>query len=71
MLLHFFHRINTSDTYPFFKLAPNSDEDLDTGFPDVRWSQTYKQGFTPNDVLVNVYTAIAIDLPDFDSPYGR
>ncbi len=54
-----------------FQLAPNNDNDADTGFPNLRWAQTDYQGFTPNDVLVNVYTAVAMDLPDFDSPHGR
>ncbi len=54
-----------------FQLAPNAEGDVDTGFPDLRWSQTDNQGFTPNDVLVNVFTAIAMDLPDYDSPHGR
>ena len=40
--------------------------DPDFGVPDVRWEQTFELGFTPNQGLQNVFTAVAMDLPDFD-----
>ncbi len=64
------HVVRAFDHEIFFQLAPDDDRD-DGGFPELRWAQTDNQGFTPNELLVNVFTAIAVDLPDFDSPYGR
>ena len=60
--------------FDFLQLAPwrhpnNSDSDL--SFPAVRWAQTYNMGYTPNKALPKVFTAVAMDLPDFDSPYGE
>ena len=52
------------------QLAPFRNKDADKGFPDVRWHQTYEYGYTPNPRLVNIFTAIAMDLPDFKSPIG-
>ncbi|KAK3609136.1 hypothetical protein CHS0354_032663 [Potamilus streckersoni] len=40
------------------------------GFPDLRWAQTANYGFVPNAKLQNVFMAVAMDLPDFTSPYG-
>ncbi len=57
----------------WLQLAPHrdpADVDPDTGFPDVRWAQTAEVGYTPNAALPNVYTAVAMDLPDFDGPGG-
>ncbi|ELU17662.1 hypothetical protein CAPTEDRAFT_122541 [Capitella teleta] len=61
-----------NERFPFgqVQLAPNEDNDADTGFPDVRWHQTYEYGFTPNALMENIFTAVALDLPDFDSPNG-
>ena len=56
--------------YSYEQLAPYNDNDVDTGFPDVRWAQTYNMGYTPNAYLERIYTAIALDLPDFESPSG-
>ena len=39
-------------------------------FPDLRWSQTAKYGYAPNPTLQNVFMAVAMDLPDFQSPWG-
>ena len=52
------------------QLAPNTDNNAETGFPDVRWQQTIGYGYTPNPVLQKVFTAVACDLPDFYSPHG-
>ena len=40
------------------------------GFPGLRWAQTAKYGYVPNNRLQNVFMAVAMDLPDFNSPYG-
>lgn len=39
-------------------------------FPDLRWAQTVNLGFAPNSVLKNVFMAVAMDLPDYNSPWG-
>ena len=56
-----------------FQLASYRDPDTvepDYGWPGTRWEQTFEIGFTPNQGLPNVYTAVAMDLPDFDAdPY--
>ena len=56
-----------------FQLGPHRDPDMfepDYTWAAVRWEQTFEIGFTPNQGLPNVYTAIAMDLPDFEvDPY--
>ena len=44
---------------------PNVSDSL-FGFPAIRWEQTFEIGFTPNQGLPNVFTAVAMDLPDFE-----
>jgi len=58
--------------FPFgqVQLAPNRNQDVVAGFSDVRWHQTYAFGYTPNSELDNFFLAVAVDLPDFDSPQG-
>jgi sialate O-acetylesterase len=41
------------------------------GFPDIRWHQTADYGYVPNNRMTNVFMAVAMDLPDFTSPYGK
>ncbi|CAG5130232.1 unnamed protein product [Candidula unifasciata] len=63
----------TNATFPFgfVQLAPNSpNKNITVGFPDVRWHQTADRGYVPNSVMENVFMAVAIDLPDFNSTYG-
>ena len=53
----------------FFQLAANrhpNESDSLSGFPAIRWEQMFEIGFTPNQGLPNVFTAIAMDLPDFE-----
>ena len=40
------------------------------GFPGERWAQTANYGYSPNPALPNTFMAVAMDLPDFNSPYG-
>ncbi|XP_059172853.1 sialate O-acetylesterase-like [Physella acuta] len=63
----------TSANFPFgfVQLAPNSPSPGPTsGFTDIRWHQTADRGYVPNPDLNNVFMAVAMDLPDFDSPSG-
>ncbi|WAR08529.1 SIAE-like protein [Mya arenaria] len=58
--------------FGFVQLAPNKNESsMVKGFPDIRWHQTYDEGYVPNTELPSVFMAVAADLPDFDSPFGR
>ncbi len=56
----------------FWQLAPhrppvpgNTTRDL----PNLRWQQTANYGYVPNKKMPNVFMAVAMDLPDFNSPY--
>ncbi|GAU95116.1 hypothetical protein RvY_06791 [Ramazzottius varieornatus] len=54
--------------FGFVQIGDKNEED--TGTPVVRWHQTADVGFAPNKVLQNVFMAVAMDLPDPDSPYN-
>ncbi|XP_059144147.1 sialate O-acetylesterase-like [Physella acuta] len=63
----------TSASFPFgfVQLAPNSPSPGSaTGFTDIRWHQTADRGYVPNPDMANVFMAVALDLPDFNSTYG-
>ncbi|XP_046550379.1 sialate O-acetylesterase-like isoform X2 [Haliotis rubra] len=62
----------TSNKFPFgfVQLAADRNGSVQTGFPGVRWSQTAGFGYVPNERMKNVFMAVAMDLPDFSSPYG-
>ncbi|KAI8752698.1 sialate O-acetylesterase [Biomphalaria glabrata] len=63
----------TSATFPFgfVQLAPNHPSPGSTsGFTDIRWHQTADRGYVPNPDMPNVFMAVALDLPDFNSTYG-
>jgi hypothetical protein len=34
------------------------------GFPWIRWHQTFDVGYAPNNVVPNVFMAVALDLRD-------
>lgn len=53
------------------QLAPDRSSDVRVGFPDIRWHQTADYGYVPNPRMPNVFMSVAIDLPDFNSTYGR
>lgn len=58
-------------TFGQVQLAPNTANlDYVGGFPETRWFQTDSYGYAPNENLDRIYIAVALDLPDFDSPYG-
>ncbi|XP_011425300.1 sialate O-acetylesterase [Magallana gigas] len=62
----------TSSSFPFgfVQLAPWREGESNLGFPQVRWAQTSNVGYVPNSLLPHVFMAVAMDLPDFHSPYG-
>ncbi|XP_048766253.2 sialate O-acetylesterase-like [Ostrea edulis] len=62
----------TSDfPFGFVQLAPfRDDPSITTGFPDIRWHQTADVGYVPNYRMKNVFMSVAMDLPDYKSPYG-
>jgi sialate O-acetylesterase len=34
------------------------------GYPWIRWHQTFDVGYVPNNVVANVFMAVALDLRD-------
>lgn len=62
----------TSKSFPFgfVQLAAYKNQTLRVAMPDLRWSQTAGYGYVPNPILQNVFMAVAMDLPDYASPYG-
>ncbi|XP_061169385.1 sialate O-acetylesterase-like [Saccostrea echinata] len=62
---------NPSFPFGFVQLAPWREGETYLGFPQLRWAQTANIGYVPNSLLHNVFMAVAIDLPDFQSPYGN
>ncbi|KAK3600187.1 hypothetical protein CHS0354_001903 [Potamilus streckersoni] len=73
---HKFHQASNGETnsmfpFGFVQLAGNAnDTSRIGGFPDLRWAQTANYGHVPNAKLQNVFMSVAMDLPDFNSPYG-
>ncbi|XP_048767649.2 sialate O-acetylesterase-like [Ostrea edulis] len=62
----------TSSSFPFgfVQLAPYREAQQNLAYPQLRWAQTANIGYVPNSLLHNVFMAVAMDLPDFTSPYG-
>ncbi|CAH1801235.1 unnamed protein product [Owenia fusiformis] len=56
--------------FGFVQLAPWRNQLVQTGFPDVRWSQTANIGYVPNNNMPRTFMAVAIDTPDYNSPWG-
>ncbi|KAK3098718.1 hypothetical protein FSP39_022378 [Pinctada imbricata] len=69
-----FHQysLTTNANFPFgfVQLAPWRPNPKSRAFSDLRWSQTAEVGFVPNSKMNNTFMAVAIDLPDYTSPYG-
>ncbi|XP_046574639.1 sialate O-acetylesterase-like [Haliotis rubra] len=56
--------------FGFVQLAPFRDNDtITTGYTDIRWHQTADYGYVPNDRMKNTFMSVAMDLPDFSSPW--
>ncbi|XP_045196973.2 sialate O-acetylesterase-like [Mercenaria mercenaria] len=64
------HQTSKQFPFGFVQLAANANKTLHFGFPDLRWSQTANYGYVPNPRLQNVFMAIAMDLPDYNSTRG-
>jgi sialate O-acetylesterase len=61
---------NASFPFGFVQLAPNTaDPTISVGFPDIRFHQTADWGYIPNSDMPNVFMAVTMDLPDFNSIY--
>nr|KAG5691596.1 hypothetical protein BaRGS_023724 [Batillaria attramentaria] len=56
--------------FGYVQLAGNAHNDAVGSFPAERWAQTANHGYSPNPDLPNTFMAVAMDLPDFDSPRG-
>jgi len=41
-----------------------NDSTVTGGFPWIRWHQTFNVGYVPNNVVPNVFMAVALDLRD-------
>ncbi|ESO83416.1 hypothetical protein LOTGIDRAFT_133472, partial [Lottia gigantea] len=71
-----FHTHSNGETkkdfpFGFVQLASyENDPDIIGTFPDLRWSQTSEQGKVPNADMHKTFMAVAMDLPDFNSPSG-
>nr|KAG5691597.1 hypothetical protein BaRGS_023725 [Batillaria attramentaria] len=62
----------TADDFYFgyVQLAGWQHNDAVGNFPAERWAQTANYGYSPNPDLPNTFMAVAMDLPDFQSPQG-
>ncbi|XP_046556182.1 sialate O-acetylesterase-like [Haliotis rubra] len=56
--------------FGFAQLAANKKTDEAGFFPEQRWAQTAGFGFVPNKKMPQTFMAVAMDLPDYNSPYG-
>ncbi|XP_064612568.1 LOW QUALITY PROTEIN: sialate O-acetylesterase-like [Liolophura sinensis] len=70
-----FHQASGGETnamfpFGFVQLAALSKTHNIGDFPDLRWAQTVNLGYAPNSVLKKVFMAVAMDLPDYNSPWG-
>ena len=57
-------------TFQLAAYSPPAPGNITTGFPYLRWQQTANYGVVPNDKMPNTFMAVAMDLPDFHSPFG-
>ncbi|XP_071113642.1 sialate O-acetylesterase-like [Haliotis cracherodii] len=62
----------TSDVFPFgfVQLAGFRKGRIASDWSTMRWHQTADYGYAPNDRMKNTFMAVAMDLPDFKSPFG-
>ncbi|XP_046342766.2 sialate O-acetylesterase-like [Haliotis rufescens] len=70
-----FHQRSLGETeadfpFGFVQLAANNNVTYVGSFPQLRWAQTANLGRAPNSKMLNTFMAVAMDLPDFASPYG-
>lgn len=62
----------TANDFPFgfVQLSTYKKGSTDDGFPNIRWHQTADTGFVPNSRMRKTFMAVAMDLPDENSPFG-
>ncbi|XP_066929967.1 sialate O-acetylesterase-like [Clytia hemisphaerica] len=56
--------------FGFVQLATIDPKIPEQRFPRIRYEQTANYGYVPNPKQQNVFMAVAMDLPDDNSPYG-
>uniref|UniRef100_A0A8C5JHU8 Sialic acid acetylesterase n=1 Tax=Junco hyemalis TaxID=40217 RepID=A0A8C5JHU8_JUNHY len=71
-----FHTGSAGQTEPrlpfgFVQLSTYRHESADDSFPRLRWHQTADLGVVPNARMPSTFMAVAMDLGDEHSPYGR
>lgn len=54
----------------WLQLSTSGPNNEDATYVDIRWHQTADFGIVPNKRLLQVFMAVALDLPDFDAPSG-
>ncbi|KAK3092040.1 hypothetical protein FSP39_024667 [Pinctada imbricata] len=65
------HTTSAGFPFGFVQIAPSKQGDrYSRGWTDLRWSQTASIGYVPNPKMPHTFMAVAMDLPDFQSPYG-
>ncbi|KTF89005.1 hypothetical protein cypCar_00036238 [Cyprinus carpio] len=57
--------------FGFVQLSTYLKNNSKDGFREIRWHQTADYGYAPNERMKNTFMALAIDLPDDRSPWGR
>ncbi|CAF1690686.1 unnamed protein product, partial [Adineta ricciae] len=55
---------NLQFPFGFVQLSTNSNTTTFYGFPWIRWRQTFEIGYVPNNIVPNVFMAVALDLRD-------
>ncbi|XP_028817837.1 sialate O-acetylesterase isoform X1 [Denticeps clupeoides] len=61
----------TASDFPFgFVQLSTWKKNAADGFPEIRWHQTADYGFAPNERMKHTFMAVALDLPDAESPWG-
>ncbi|XP_021365144.1 sialate O-acetylesterase-like [Mizuhopecten yessoensis] len=64
------HTTSAEFQFGFVQLAPFRAGEESKGFPSLRWAQTAGYGKVPNAKMPNTFMSVALDLPDFSSPFG-
>uniref|UniRef100_H3AYI4 Sialic acid acetylesterase n=1 Tax=Latimeria chalumnae TaxID=7897 RepID=H3AYI4_LATCH len=71
-----FHEGSQAQTEPLFpfgfvQLSSDKNPTEEVTFPEIRWHQTADYGYAPNPKMPNTFMAVAMDLGDQTSPFGR
>nr|XP_039256019.1 sialate O-acetylesterase-like [Styela clava] len=62
--------MSTDPDFPFGFVQIGDKTSTSGSFELIRWHQTADYGYVPNPEMENTFMAVAIDLPDNDSPYA-